>query len=92
MRTVLDAVTPLVFVLEFVLIARALLDWVAADPDNPETAPGVDQARVSVHHVTDPVLVPLRHAVAPVHVGGAAFDLCVPAVLLGLILLQSTVA
>ncbi len=71
MRTALDTAITLLFLLELILVAEVLLDLIAAGADSAETAPGVERARVGVHRVTDPILVPLRRVWRPVHVGGA---------------------
>ncbi len=90
MRALLDLVTTLLFMFELVLIARMLLDWVGTGATTSGTALAVTRVRTAVHRVTEPVLAPLRRLLPPVRLAGVTLDLSVPAVLLGLIVLRST--
>ncbi|HEV7964611.1 MAG TPA: YggT family protein [Actinoplanes sp.] len=74
--------------LQFLLVARAVLDWTAvlAGP----SAPGSIRSRVSrgVTAVTEPILAPVRRVLPPLRLGGVSFDLAFIVVFLALVLIR----
>lgn len=87
------AILSLVLLLaEFLLIARAVLDWTAALAG--PAAYGSVRSRVStvVLRVTEPVLAPIRRVIPPLRVGGTAIDLSFIIVFLAIVLLRNFIA
>jgi YggT family protein len=78
-------------VFQFVLIARALLDWstVLAGP----SMPGSFRARAItvVYAVTEPVLAPVRRLLPPVRFGAVGIDLSFIVVFAVVLLLQAII-
>lgn len=74
--------------LQFLLVARAVLDWTAvlAGP----SAPASIRSRVSrgVTAVTEPILAPVRRVLPPLRLGGVSFDLAFIVVFLALVLIR----
>jgi YggT family protein len=59
---------------QLVLVARAVVDWVAVLSSGPE--PGWrSTARRVTHAVTEPVLAPVRRVLPPVRFGSVGIDL-----------------
>ena len=77
------------FVLQVLLIARAVLDWsvVLAGP----SATGSIRYRLTrgVTAVTEPILAPVRRVIPPLRVGGASFDLAFIVVFFAIVLVRS---
>lgn len=75
-------------VVELVLVARVVLDWVGV------LAPGggaLARARGVAHGLTEPVIAPVRRVLRPVRVGPVAIDLAFTAVFIAVVLLRSVV-
>lgn len=53
-----------------IIFARILLSWVRITPDS-----AIAPVAAAIAAVTDPVMGPLRRAIPPVRMGGAALDL-----------------
>ncbi|MEU4563255.1 YggT family protein [Actinoplanes sp. NPDC023936] len=76
---------------QFLLIARAILDWsvTLAGP----AMPGSFRSRAlgGVYAVTEPVLAPVRRVIPPLRVGGVAIDLSFILVFLAIGLLRALI-
>jgi YggT family protein len=76
------------FVLQVLLIARAVLDWsvVLAGP----SVAGSVRHRLTrgVTAITEPILAPVRRVIPPLRVGGASFDLAFIVVFLAIVVLR----
>ena len=85
----LALISTLLLLFQFLLIARALLDWstVLAGP----SMPGSFRARATtvVHAVTEPVLAPVRRILPPVRFGAVGIDLSFIVVFAVVVLLQA---
>jgi YggT family protein len=85
---VLAILSFVLLLLQFLLVARAVLDWTAvlAGP----SAPGSIRSRVSrgVTAVTEPILAPVRRVLPPLRLGGVSFDLAFIVVFLALVLIR----
>lgn len=66
-------------VYSLVIIARILLEWLQVGSDHP-----VATARRFLRAVTDPVLLPVRRIIPPIHAGGVGIDLSPLVVLVAL--------
>jgi YggT family protein len=87
------AILSLVLLLaEFLLIARAVLDWTAALAG--PAAYGSVRSRLStaVLRVTEPVLAPIRRVIPPLRIGGTAIDLSFIIVFLAIVLIRNFIA
>ena len=71
-----------------VMIARAVLDWVAQASHRP----GVWKARRVAHAVTEPVIAPVRRVVRPTRVGPVALDLAFSLVFIAAVILRAVVS
>ena len=91
MGVLLGLVSLALLLLQFLLIARAVLDWTVALA-GPSSAGSV-RSRLSagVRAVTEPVLAPVRRVVPPLRVGGVAIDLAFILVFLAVILLRAVI-
>jgi YggT family protein len=91
MGPVLGIVSLALLLVQFLLIARAVLDWsvVLAGP----SAPGSFRSRLSrgVFVVTEPVLGPVRRIVPPLRVGGMSIDLAFIIVFLAVVLIRELI-
>jgi YggT family protein len=75
---------------EIVLLARAVVDWVAALSSGPE--PGWRRtARRVTHAATEPVLAPVRRILPPIRAGSVGIDLAFIVVFLAVVLLRQVV-
>jgi YggT family protein len=85
---VLAILSFVLLLLQFLLVARAVLDWAAvlAGP----SAPGSIRSRLSrgVIAVTEPILAPVRRILPPLRFGGVSFDLAFIVVFLALVLIR----
>jgi YggT family protein len=89
MSTVGSLLGLVLLIVELVLVARIVLDWVGVLA--PAGAEGVVRARRWTHAVTEPVIAPLRRILPPLRLGPVAIDLAFTAVFLGVIVLRSLV-
>ena len=74
---------------QFLLVARAVLDWTAALAG--PSATGSIRSRLSrgVFALTEPILAPVRRVLPPLRFGGVAFDLAFIVVFLAIVLIRS---
>ena len=76
-------------VVELVLIARVVLDWVGVLA--PGGSGGVVTARLWTHRVTEPVIAPVRRVLPPLRLGSVSIDLAFTAVFLAVVVLRAVV-
>jgi YggT family protein len=74
---------------ELVLIARVVLDWVGVLA--PNGGSGILRARAVTHRLTEPLIAPVRRVIPPLRVGGMAIDLAFTIVFLAVIVLRAFV-
>lgn len=76
---------------QFLLVARAILDWsaVLAGP----SAPGSFRSRATgaVTAVTEPVLAPVRRILPPVRMGSVGIDLAFIVVFFAIVLIRAVI-
>ncbi|GIE87560.1 YggT family protein [Actinoplanes regularis] len=88
----LSIVSWALLIVQFLLIARAVLDWsvVLAGP----ATPGSVRSRVygGVFAVTEPILAPVRRLIPPLRAGGMSIDLSFIVVFLAVVILRSLIA
>jgi YggT family protein len=72
-----------------VLIARAILDWVAMASRGGS---GVWKARRVAHAVTEPVIAPVRRVMRPVRMGSIGIDLAFSVVFIAAVILRGVVS
>jgi len=91
MGPVLGILSLVLLLMQFLLIARAVLDWsvVLAGP----AAPGSVRFRLvrGVFAVTEPILAPVRRLLPPLRVGGMSIDLSFIVVFLAIVLLRGLI-
>ena len=79
----------LLLLVQFLLVARAVLDWttVLAGP----TPTGSIRSRLTrgVYALTEPILAPVRRLIPPLRVGGMAIDLSFIIVFFVIVLIRS---
>ncbi|MDP9796474.1 YggT family protein [Catenuloplanes nepalensis] len=87
----LALISTVLLLFQFLLIARALLDWstVLAGPSMPGSFR--DRAIRVVHTVTEPVLAPVRKILPPVRFGAVGIDLSFIVVFAVVVLLQAII-
>lgn len=77
---------------QFLLVARAVLDWTAtlAGP----SVPGSFRSKLSggVFALTEPILAPVRRILPPLRVGGMAIDLAFIVVFVAIIVIRSLIS
>lgn len=76
-------------VLEIVLVARVVLDWVGVLA--PGGGPGLVRARRFTHDLTEPLIAPVRRVLKPVRIGPVAIDLAFTAVFVAVVVLRALV-
>jgi YggT family protein len=88
MGAVLGIVSLALLLLQFLLIARAVLDWSVALAGPP--AYGSIRSRLStgVRAVTEPVLAPVRRLLPPVRVGAVSIDLAFIIVFIAIVVIR----
>jgi YggT family protein len=88
MGAVLGIVSLALLLLQFLLIARAVLDWSVALAGPP--AYGSIRARLmtGVRAVTEPILAPVRRVVPPLRVGTVAIDLAFIIVFIAIVVIR----
>jgi YggT family protein len=80
----------LLLIFQLVLVARVVVDWIAALSAGPE--PGWRRtARRLSHAATEPVLAPVRRVLPSVQVGSVAVDLALVVVFIAVVLLRQIV-
>ena len=84
------AILSLVLLLvQFLLVARAVLDWTAALAGPAQYGSVRSKLSVGVLKLTEPILAPVRRILPPLRVGGMAIDLAFIVVFLAIVLLRS---
>ena len=88
----LALISLVLFALQVLLIARALLDWSVALA-GPSVA-GSLRYRLTrgVTAVTEPILAPVRRVIPPLRIGGFAIDLAFIVVFFAIVLIRSLIA
>jgi YggT family protein len=76
-------------VVELVLIARVVLDWVGVLAHGGSG--GVVTARLWTHRVTEPVIAPVRRVLPPLRLGSVSIDLAFTAVFLAVVVLRAII-
>lgn len=76
-------------VVEVVLIARLVADWVGQLAGAPGAGSLRSKATTGLVALTEPVLGPMRRVIPPVRLGGVALDVSFTLVLLGVIVARS---
>jgi YggT family protein len=78
--------------LQFLLVARALLDW-SVVLAGPSMAGSLRYRLTSgVTAVTEPILAPVRRLIPPLRVGGMSIDLAFIIVFFAIVLIRSLIA
>jgi len=89
---VLAIISFVLLLVQFLLVARAVLDWTAtlAGP----SVPGSFRSKLSggVFALTEPILAPVRRILPPLRVGGMAFDLAFIVVFVAIIVIRSLIS
>jgi YggT family protein len=75
---------------QLLLIARIAID-LAGVLARPGYQHGLGPVRRVVHHLTEPVLAPVRRVVRPVRMGGVSFDLAVTLVFVAVLVLRQAI-
>jgi len=89
---VLALISFALLLVQFVLVARAVLDWTAALA-GPSAAGSVrSKLSAAVFAVTEPLLAPVRRVLPPLRVGGMAIDLAFIVVFLAIVVIRSLIA
>jgi YggT family protein len=76
-------------VVELVLVARVVLDWVGMLA--PGGGTGLVRARRLTHDLTESLIAPVRRVLKPVRLGPVSVDLAFTAVFLAVVLLRAVV-
>ena len=74
-------------VVELVLVARIVLDWVGVLA--PASGSALGGPRRVVHRLTEPLLAPVRRVVPPVRFGSMSIDLAFTVVFLAVVVLRA---
>ena len=74
---------------ELVLLARVVLDWVGVLA--PNGGSGIVRARAVTHRLTEPMIAPVRRVVPPLRAGGMSIDLAFTIVFVAVIVLRALV-
>jgi YggT family protein len=77
----------LLLLFQLVLVARAVVDWIAALSSGPEPQWRRTAQRIT-HAATEPVLAPVRRVLPPVRAGSVGFDLAFLVVFVAAVLLR----
>jgi YggT family protein len=89
---VLAIISFVLLLVQFLLVARAVLDWTAtlAGP----SVPGSFRSKLSggVFALTEPILAPVRRILPPLRVGGMAIDLAFIVVFVAIIVIRSLIS
>ena len=86
------AIISLVLLLvQFLLVARAVLDWTAALAGPSEAGSVRSKLSTGVMAVTEPILAPVRRILPPLRLGGMAIDLAFIVVFVAIIVIRSLI-
>jgi YggT family protein len=86
---VLGILSLVLLLVQFLLVARAVLDWTAAFAGPAQFGSVRSRLSTGVLRVTEPILAPVRRIIPPLRVGGTAIDLSFIVVFLAIVLLRS---
>jgi YggT family protein len=89
---VLGILSLVLLLVQFLLIARAVLDWTAALAG--PSATGSLRYRLSggIYAVTEPILAPVRRILPPLRLGGISIDLAFVALFVAIMVLRRLIA
>jgi YggT family protein len=89
---ILALVSLVLFLLQILLVARAVLDW-STVLAGPAVAGGFRARLMSgVYRVTEPILAPVRRVVPPLRLGGVSIDLAFIIVFFGIVVIRSLIS
>jgi YggT family protein len=89
MTALLSLVALALLLVEFLLIARAVVDWVGILAPASGSRPGL--ARRVTHGLTEPLIGPVRRVLPPVRLGSVSIDLAFTVVFLAVVVLRTVV-
>lgn len=92
MSTLIGLAIVAITVFQLLLLTRVVSSWVLVLAGHGGRRPGLQRVDAALARVTDPVLAPIRRVVPPVRLGGLAFDLAIPVVLVALSLLGAVLS
>jgi YggT family protein len=87
MTAVLSLAAVVLLVLEVVLIARVVVDWVGVLA--PASGGRLTGARRLTYGLTEPLIAPVRRVLRPVRLGGMSIDLAFTVVFLAVVVLRT---
>lgn len=87
----LALVNLVLLIVQFLLIARAVLDWSVALAGPAMPGSFRSRATRAVTAVTEPMLAPIRRVLPPLRVGGVAIDLAFIVLFLGISVLRTVI-
>ncbi|MCU1607999.1 MAG: hypothetical protein JWP46_4464 [Modestobacter sp.] len=87
MTTLVSLVALVLLLVELVLIARVVVDWVGVLA--PASGGRMSGARRVTHGLTEPLIAPVRRVLRPVRLGSVSIDLAFTAVFLAVVVLRS---
>ena len=90
MSTIAALLGTVLLLFQLVLVARAVVDWIAALSSGPEPEWRRVAQRVT-HAVTEPVLAPVRRVLPPLRAGSVGIDLAFIVVFFAAVLLRQFV-
>jgi YggT family protein len=86
---VLGILSLVLLLVQFLLVARAVLDWTTVLAGPAQYGSVRSKLSVAVLKVTEPILAPVRRLIPPLRVGGTSIDLAFIVVFLAIVLLRS---
>jgi YggT family protein len=87
MSAVGSVLATLLLLFQLVLVARAVVDWIAALSSSPEPEWRRTARRVT-HAATEPVLAPVRRILPPIRAGSVGIDMAFIVVFVATVLLR----
>ncbi|OZM83397.1 YggT family protein [Pseudonocardia sp. MH-G8] len=87
MSAVGSVLATLLLLFQIVLVARAVVDWIAALSSSPEPEWRRTAQRVT-HAATEPVLAPVRRILPPIRAGSVGIDMAFIVVFVATVLLR----
>jgi YggT family protein len=87
MSTIAALLRLVLLIVELVLIARVVLDWVGVLAPGGSSA--LVRARGWTHAVTEPMIAPVRRVVPPLRMGPVSIDLAFTLVIVAVVVLRS---
>jgi YggT family protein len=89
MTALLSLVALVLLLVELVLIARVVVDWVGVLA--PASGSRLGGARRVTHGLTEPLIAPVRRVLRPVRLGSVSIDLAFTVVFLAVVVLRAAV-